>query len=116
MRENTRLTTVGLAAQLQKMNCLALDPTIAEQLSNEYGLDVVTIPPKTIRGQNQPVLTVGNRGYSILIRKDLSDDTVYRLARALDVRHAGETGAPLHPGAAAYYDEVNARRARSASV
>jgi hypothetical protein len=62
------------------------------------------------------------------VRQDLPDDLVYRLARALDVdspthgvsedifystRHAPHAGAPTHPGATAYYEEVSARYKRS---
>jgi TRAP-type uncharacterized transport system substrate-binding protein len=127
MRENTRLTTVGLAAQLMDVNCLPLDEEIAQRLAGEYGLDVVDIPARTIRGQDQPVRTVGNRGYSILVRGELDDEVVYHLAKALDqsspshtisediyysVRHASETGAPLHAGAAAYYEEIRMTRTR----
>jgi TRAP-type uncharacterized transport system substrate-binding protein len=86
------------------------------------------VPARSFRGQEHPLITVGNPGYSIVVRQDMSDDLAYRLARALDVdstthgvsedifyspRHAPHAGAPTHPGASTYYDEVSARYTRS---
>jgi len=124
MRENTRFQAVGQASAIYDLSFLSLDRNVAESVAAEYCLDVVEVPARSFRGQDRPVLTVANPGYSILVREDLPADLVYRLARALDVsssthgvsedifystRHAPQAGAPLHPGAAAYYDEVAAR-------
>jgi TRAP transporter TAXI family solute receptor len=121
MRENTKLSPAGIAASICDVTCLSLDREIADRLAAEYGTPVITIPPNTLRGQTQPVLTVGNPGYPIMIHKDMPDDLAYRLAKALNVsspnhaiaedifyspRHAPDTAAPLHPGAAKYYREL----------
>src|SRR5665213_1964096 len=126
MRENTRFQAVGQASAVYDLAFLSLDRDIAEPVAKEYCLDIVDVPARSFRGQDRPVLTVANPGYSILVREDLPGDLVYRLARALDVssathavsedmfystRHAPHAGSPLHPGAAAYYDEVAARYA-----
>jgi len=126
MRENTRFQAVGQAAPIYDLAFLSLDRDVAESVAREYCLDVVEVPAHSFRGQDRPVLTVANPGYSILVREELADELVYRLARALDVasashavsedifystRHAPHAGAPLHPGAAAYYAEVSARYA-----
>lgn len=126
MRENTRFQAVGQAAPIYDLNFLSLDRDVAESVAAEYCLDVVEVPAKSFRGQDEPVITVANPGYSILVREELPDELVYRLAKALDVaspshavsedifyspRHAPHAGAPLHPGAAAYYAEVSGRYA-----
>jgi TRAP-type uncharacterized transport system substrate-binding protein len=127
MRENTRFQAVGQASAIYDLAFLSLDRDIAESVAKEYCLDIVEVPARSFRGQDRPVITLANPGYSILVREDLPADLVYRLARALDVssashgvsedifyspRHAPHAGAPLHPGASTYYDEVAARYAR----
>jgi hypothetical protein len=127
MRENTRFQAVGQASAIYDLAFLSLDRDVAEAVAQEYCLDIVEVPPRSFRGQEKMVTTLANPGYSILVREGLSDDVVHRLARALDVssashavsedifystRHAPHAGAPLHPGAAAYYDNVSARYAR----
>jgi TRAP-type uncharacterized transport system substrate-binding protein len=131
MRENTRFQAVGQASSVYDLNFLSLDPNVAEKVAKEYCLDIVEVPAKSFPGQNEPTLVVSNPGYSILVREDLPADLVYGLARALDVsspthgvtedifystRHAPHAGAPLHPGAETYYDEVSARYARQVSA
>jgi TRAP-type uncharacterized transport system substrate-binding protein len=127
-REGTRFMAVGQASAVYDLSFLSLDRDIAEEVAAEYCLDVIEVPAKSFRGQDHPLITVGNPGYSIIVRQDMSDDLAYRLARALDVdspthgvsedifyspRHAPHAGAPTHPGATAYYDEVSARYTRS---
>jgi TRAP-type uncharacterized transport system substrate-binding protein len=131
MRENTRFQAVGQASSIYDLSFLSLDREVAEAVAKEYCLDVVDVPAKSFRGQDRPVITVANPGYAILVREDLPADLVYRLAKALDVssashaisedifystRHAPHGGAPTHPGAAAYYDEVAGRYASSVPV
>jgi TRAP-type uncharacterized transport system substrate-binding protein len=131
MRENTRFQAVGQASAIYDLSFLSLDREVAEAVAKEYCLDVVEVPAKSFRGQDRPVITVANPGYSILVRADLPAELVYRLAKALDVssashaisedifystRHAPHAGAPAHPGASAYYDEVAGRYASSAPV
>jgi TRAP-type uncharacterized transport system substrate-binding protein len=125
MRENTRLSPAGVAAQVADMVCLPLDPDIAAYLAKEYGTPVYTIKPGTLRGQTEPVLTVTDPGYPIVINPAVPNDVAYRLAKALNVssdnhwcsedifysiRHAPETFCPVHPGAAKYYREVGVMR------
>lgn len=125
MRENTAKGPVGVAAQVCDLTCLPLDPEVADSLAREFGTPAVTIPPGTLRGQKEPVLTITDPGYPIIVNKDLPDDVVYRLAKALNessarhwasedifysIRHAPETFAPLHPGAEKYYREMGVLR------
>ncbi len=121
MRENTKLSPAGVAASICDVTCLSMDKEIADRLAAEYGTPTVTLPPGTLRGQKKPVLTVGNPGYPVMVNKDLDEGLAYRLARALNElspshaiaedifyspRHAPDTGAPVHPGAARYYREL----------
>jgi TRAP-type uncharacterized transport system substrate-binding protein len=122
MRENTKLSPAGVAASIYDVTCLSMDTEIAERLAAEYGTPVVTIPPGTLHKQDKPVLTVGNPGYPIMVHKDLDADVAYRLAKALNEssgthaiaedifyspRHAPDTAAPVHAGAARYYRELD---------
>jgi len=121
MRENTKLSPAGVAASICDVTCLSMDKEIADRLAAEYGTPPVTLPPGTLRGQTKPVQTVGNPGYPIMVHKDLPDDLAFRLAKALNERsthhwiaedifysprHAPETSAPVHAGAARYYREL----------
>lgn len=107
-------------------------PPTAEQvqqvLARHPHLRPMSIPAHTYRGQDQAIDSVGMWSM-ILIRSDLSDDIVYRLARAI---HRGEPmmaerlpqgrfttagnavrEAPLsrlHPGAVRYYREAGLLR------
>ena len=110
----------GIVSQLAPWVLLALDEDIADKLEREYCAPKVTIPAGTLKGQTEPVLAVTNPGFELIVNKDLPDDVAYRLAKALNesspqhwvaqdvfysIRHAPETSAPLHPGAARYYKE-----------
>ncbi|HLH78219.1 MAG TPA: TAXI family TRAP transporter solute-binding subunit [Candidatus Binataceae bacterium] len=120
MRENTARGPAAFAAQMADWAMLTLDRDIAERIEREYCAPAVTLPPGTLRGQKEPCLTVTDPGYVMIINQDLPNDLVYRLAKALNessahhwaaedifysIRHAPETHAPLHPGAARYYRE-----------
>lgn len=121
MRENTARGPAGIAAQLSDMVCLSLDRAIADHIARDFGAPAITLPPGTLRGQKEPVLTVTDPGYPIVINKDVPNDVAYGLAKALNdssahhwitedifysLRHAPETYAPLHPGAERYYREM----------
>jgi TRAP-type uncharacterized transport system substrate-binding protein len=84
-RENTRFMAVGQASAVYDLSFLSLDRNIAEEVAAEFCLDVVEVPARSFRGQEHPLITVGNPGYSIVVREDMPDDLAYRLARALDV-------------------------------
>jgi hypothetical protein len=81
-----------------------------------------TTPPNTIKGVDYPVLTVDN-GIQLICAKELGDDLVYKLTKAL-VENLGcmaqiyapakaitpawaatELGNPVHPGAIKYFKE-----------
>jgi TRAP-type uncharacterized transport system substrate-binding protein len=121
MRENTKLSPAGVAASICDVTCLSMDKEIADRLAAEYGTPVLTLDPGTLRGQDKPVLTVSNPGYPIMIHKDMPDDHAFRLAKVLNEssvshaiaedifyspRHAPDTSAPVHAGAARYYREL----------
>lgn len=123
MRENTRLSPVGVAASVCDVVCLSLDREIADRLAAEFGTPVITVEPGTLRGQTAPVMTVNNPGYPIMVHNDMPDDLAYRLAKAINEqsahhwiaedifyspRHAPDTSAPVHSGAARYYREIGA--------
>lgn len=125
MRENTKLSPAGVAASICDVVMLPMDEAIAHELAGEYGTPPVEIPPGTLRGQDAPVLTVCNPGYPVIVGAAMDNDRAYRLARALNEqsphhyicedifyspRHAPETGAPLHPGAEAYYRDIGVLR------
>ena len=125
MRENTAKGPVGIAAQVCDLAFLSLDREVVDHLTREFGTPAVTLPPGTLRGQKEPVLTVTDPGYPIIVNKDVANDVVYRLAKALNessaqhwasedifysIRHAPETFAPLHPGAERYYREMGVLR------
>jgi len=120
MRPDTIYGPSGIVAQIAPWVLLPLDEDIAHELEREYCMPVVTIPPGTLRGQTEPCLAVTNPGFELIVNKDLPDDVAYLLAKALNessaqhwaaqdvfysIRHAPETSAPLHPGAARYYKE-----------
>jgi uncharacterized protein len=120
MRPDTIYGPSGIVSQIAPWVLLSLDDDIAGKLEREFCTPVVTIPPGTLRGQTEPCLAVTNPGFELIINKDLPDDIAYLLAKALNVsspqhwvaqdvfysiRHAPETSAPLHPGAARYYRE-----------
>ena len=125
MRENTKLSPAGVAASICNVTCLSMDTEIADRLAAEYGTPPVTLQPGTLHGQDKPVLTVSNPGYPVMVHKDLPDDLAFRLAKALNEssashaiaedifyspRHAPDTSAPVHPGAARYYRELGVLR------
>lgn len=110
----------GIVAQIAPWVLLPLDEDIAAKLEREYCAPVVTIPAGTLRGQTEPCLAVTNPGFELIVNRDLPNDVAYLLAKALNesstqhwiaqdvfysIRHAPETSAPLHPGAARYYKD-----------
>jgi uncharacterized protein len=121
MRENTSRGPAGFAAQMGEWIPLPLDRDIADEIARDYCAPAVSLPPGTLRGQKEPCLTVTDPGYPIVINKDIPNETAYRLAKALNessahhwasedifysTRHAPDTYATLHPGAAKYYREL----------
>jgi TRAP-type uncharacterized transport system substrate-binding protein len=115
----------GIAPQLAPFVLLPLDEDIANILEREYCAPKVTIPAGTLRGQTEPCLSVTNPGFELIVNKDLPNDVAYRIAKALNessarhwaaqdvfysIRHAPETSAPLHPGAARYYKDQGVLR------
>lgn len=120
MRPDTIYGPSGIVAQIAPWVMLSLDEDIAAQVEREFCAPIVMIPAGTLRGQTEPVRAVTNPGFELVVNKDLPDDVAYAIAKALNesssqhwaaqdvfysVRHAPETSAPLHPGAARYYRE-----------
>lgn len=120
MRPDTIYGPSGIVAQIAPWTLLSLDEDIAAQLERDFCAPVVMIPPGTLRGQTEPCRSVTNPGFELVVNKNLPDDVAYLVAKALNesssqhwvaqdvfysIRHAPETSAPLHPGAARYYRE-----------
>jgi TRAP transporter TAXI family solute receptor len=105
---------------------IAPDPAEAAQIRTKHAfLKPLTVPAGSYPGQDRAIASVGSWSF-ILCRPDLSDDTGYRLARALHqgaallgakLDQAKETTAAntaaaapdpalLHPGAARYLREI----------
>ena len=97
---------------------------IEQILKKHPHLQKMTVPAGTYRGQNKDIHSVGLWSL-ILVRPDLDDELVYRLARAIHLGHdalvsripqgrytqAAKTvkyvpAERLHPGAAKYYEEI----------
>jgi uncharacterized protein len=125
VRESTRLGPALAASAARETIVLSLDREVAEELAAEFGTPTVTLEPRTLRGQNEPVLTIDTTSYPLVVSAAMTDERAYHLARALNAaraqhwitddvfytpRHAPETGAPLHPGAARYYREIGVLR------
>jgi len=105
---------------------LAIDDAHAEQLISNYPFYTkFPIPADTYKGQNNAVQTVAVKA-TLIVGAKLSEDTVYRLTKALFEHKAqiatahvkgGELSAsyavegitvPFHPGAAKYFAEIGA--------
>lgn len=121
VREGVRQGPPLVATATRDMAMLSLDRDLADSLAAEFGTPVVVLEPRTLRGQTEPVVTVDATGYPLVVHEAMPEALAYRLARALNAssprhwitedifytpRHAPETGAPLHPGAARYYREI----------
>lgn len=99
------------------------DETMAKMV--EMGYDYLTVEANTWNGQTEPIKTVGSQQV-LLVSATMDDATAYHITKALcegyedlvaadgtmrffDPATAGTaplTGAPLHPGAIAYYEEM----------
>ena len=107
-----------------KMHVIELSQTIRDKLLT-YGYVSRPTPAENWRGQNKEVQSVAG-AENLVVRKDLPDDVVYAITKALltnkaklvaltpsfevfDPAKAGSLayiGIPLHPGAAKYYKEA----------
>jgi TRAP transporter TAXI family solute receptor len=101
-----------------------------EDATNQYfyahGFQPVTLPANSFKGQTKAIVNAGSPD-CLFVRKDLPDDVVYALTKALcenrdalvkqfssmatfDPKTAWESvkigGVPLHPGAMKYYKEM----------
>lgn len=94
--------STGIVSHFAPWVLLPLDEDIARTLEREHCAPVT------------------NPGFELVVNKDLPNDVAYLSAKALNessarhwmaqdvfyrLRHAPETSAPLHPGAARYYRE-----------
>jgi TRAP transporter TAXI family solute receptor len=107
---------------------LDIDDAHADQLIRDYPFYVkFPIPAGRYKGQNSAVQTVAVKA-TFIVSSELSDDTVYRLTKALFENKAAIEAAhvkgaelstsyavegisvPFHPGAAKYFTEIGALR------
>jgi len=113
-------------ATSKDVNILAVDDAHANQLIKDYPFYTkFPIPAGSYKGQNGTIYTVAVKA-TFIVNAQLSDDTVYRLTKALfeskaqiEAAHVkgGELSAvyavegisvPFHPGAAKYLQEIGA--------
>ena len=103
---------------------LPVDKQVIETVSRKYGLDRGTIPGSMFKGHVGRDLPTVSECNELTVRADLDEEIVYRLTKAFienldDIKKgcatwanctpekaAGNTGAPLHPGAVRYYREA----------
>lgn len=101
---------------------LPVEDKALKALADAYGTVTFTVEPGIYKSVTKPVKTVGDYT-SIVIRKDLPDDFVYELCKAMWANKANlakavkdidelspkialPTGVPVHPGAAKFWKEV----------
>lgn len=114
------------AMMTQDLDVIGLDQDKIDEFMGKYpGFIRITIPAGTYKGQEDDVYTFGSP-VSLIIHKDLPEDLVYRMTKALWERRSrlGDTHAllkgmslenvahgmmvPLHPGAKRFYQEIGA--------
>ena len=116
------LATARALSQTVPLRLLPIGRTVINQLRGSYPfLKPVTIAANQLRGQDQPIETLGAE-WLLVCRSDLSEDLVYQLTREffaqlpalardhgeaalIDPEQAPATPIPLHAGAARYYRE-----------
>lgn len=101
---------------------LPVEDKALKALADAYGTVTFTVEPGIYKSVTKPVKTVGDYT-SIVIRKDLPDDFVYELCKAmwankanlakavkdideLSPKIAVPSGVPIHPGAARFWKEA----------
>lgn len=101
---------------------LPVEDKALKALSDAYGTVTFTVEPGIYKSVTKPVKTVGDYN-CIVIRKDLPEDLVYELCKAmwankatlanavkdigeLDPKTALPAGLPVHPGAARFWKET----------
>lgn len=116
------LAAAQALSQTVPLRLLPIGRTVTNQLRGSYPfLKPVTIAANQLRGQSQPIETLGAE-WLLVCRSDLSEDLVYQLTRAfleqlpamarehgeaalIDPEQAPAAPIPLHAGAARYYRE-----------
>jgi TRAP transporter TAXI family solute receptor len=116
------LATARTLSQTVPLRLLPIGRAEVNQLRGSYPfLRPVTVAANQLRGQTQPIETLGAE-WLLVCRSDLSEDLVYELTRAffaqlpalardhgeaalIDPEQAPATPIPLHAGAARYYRE-----------
>ena len=73
----------GIVSKIAPWVMLPLDQDLANELERDFCAPVVTIKAGTLRGQTEPVLSVTNPGFELVVHKDLPNDVAYRIAKAL---------------------------------
>ncbi|MET3505694.1 TAXI family TRAP transporter solute-binding subunit [Halalkalibacter oceani] len=106
---------------------LSLSEEVAEALSEKYGYQAMDIPANTYNNQAEAVNTVGG-GVVIIANKNMPEEIIYEVTKWMNSEAGNNTlgninagvndflsdpekaseglGAPLHPGAQRYYEEV----------
>ena len=116
------LTTARALSETVPLRLLPISRTVINRLRGSYPfLRPVTVAANQLRGQDQPIETLGAE-WLLVCRSDLSEDLVYQLTREfftqlpalardhgeaalIDPEQAPATPIPLHAGAARYYRE-----------
>jgi TRAP transporter TAXI family solute receptor len=116
------LTEAHTLSRTVPLRLLPIDRTVTNELRGSYPfLNPVTVAANQLRGQDQPVETLGSE-WLLVCRSDLSEELVYQLTRTffdqlpsmarehgeaalIDPEQAPATPIPLHAGAARYYRE-----------
>lgn len=67
---------------------LTLEPRVAKEIEQEFGVVSVTVPANTYPGQDQPLLALDFSGFLICVREDMDESLAYRLAQIVVERRA----------------------------
>jgi uncharacterized protein len=102
---------------------LEFAPSLMNELSKRFLLEIVPVPIGLLKGIDKPMTTLARNGQSVFGRQDMPDEFAYDVARALDENRShlkflnrpyfydsrtvwrGIGGVPLHTGAERYYRE-----------
>lgn len=113
------------ASVLYNLRFLALPDDLLARMCADFGAGACSgrIPYRLVRGVDRPIPTLYRPLQGYLARDDMPDEFAYLFARTLDEQRgllrqthipysydehtvAMDTGVPLHPGAAQYYQEM----------
>lgn len=122
-------TEVPLILEMEKyvdITILPIDQSVLDILSDKFKTNTYIVKPGTYKNIDKPIATLGD--YTcVVVRKDLPDDLVYAISRALWTHKADIAGAvkdfdalspetaivkglPMHPGALQFWQELQAEQ------